>query len=53
MKKYSKGLVALSGVLVVLGHALTDGQIEANEVPELLIAVGVAFGVYRVPNTRP
>lgn len=51
MKKYAKAFVAASGVLIVLGEALSDGALSGQEGLSLLVALGVAFGVYRVPNT--
>lgn len=50
MKKYAKLFVAVSGVLVVLGEALSDGAISGQETLSLVVALGVALGVYRVPN---
>lgn len=53
LRKYRKGVVALAGVLVVLGGALTDGAVTADEVTDILIAIGVACGVFAVPNSTP
>jgi len=50
MNKYRKGLVAAAGVLAVLSKALTDGAVDGSEMLEIALALGVAFGVYRVPN---
>lgn len=50
MSKYAKFFVAASGVLVVLGEALSDGSVSGQEGLSLIVAVGVALGVYRVPN---
>lgn len=52
VSKYRKGLIALSGVLAVLGKALADGAVDAGETVEILTAALVAFGVYRVPNDQ-
>jgi hypothetical protein len=50
MKKYSKALVAASGVLIALGEALSDGSFDATDIAQIAGAALVAFGVYRVPN---
>lgn len=50
MQKYAKALAGLSGVLIVLGEALRDGSVSGQEGFSLLVSLGVAFGVYRVPN---
>ena len=50
MKKYSKAFVAASGVLLVLANVLSDGAISADDGLQVLVALGVALGVYRVPN---
>ena len=53
MKRYSKALVAASGVLVALVEALSDGSIDTGDVGQIIIAAAIAFGVYRVPNAPP
>lgn len=50
MSKYRKGLIAASGVLLVLGEALADGALGSGDLVNLVSAAAVAFGVYRVPN---
>lgn len=50
LRKYRKALVAVAGVAAVFGKVAIDGSISAQEAAELLGAVAIAFGVYRVPN---
>ena len=50
MRKYSKFFVAASGVLVAAGEALSDGSVDMTDGMQVLAAVAIAFGVYRVPN---
>lgn len=51
-KKYRKAIVAAAGVGVVVCKALVDGQITPDEVLGVIVAVGVAVGVYQVPNKQ-
>lgn len=50
ISRYSKTIVALGGVLVVLGKALADGSVSFSEAQEILVAVAVMAGVYQVRN---
>jgi hypothetical protein len=50
LTKYRKALVAASGVLIVVGRAIADASISASEAADIILALGVALGVYRVPN---
>jgi hypothetical protein len=50
LSKYRKAFVGASGVLVVLGEALSDGAVSGQEALSLVVALSVAFGVYGVPN---
>lgn len=45
-----KALVAVAGVLAVLGQVLSDGSISGAEVGLLVTAVATAAGVYLAPN---
>lgn len=47
---YAKAIVACAGVAVVLAQVVSDGQVSLDEAKELAVAVGVATGVYAVPN---
>lgn len=53
MKRYAKALVAASGVLVAVGEALADGAVDQGDVLQIIGAIAVAYGVYRVPNKQP
>lgn len=50
LKRYRKAIVGVSGVLIVIGESLRDGEISGGEGFNIAVAVAVAFGVYRVPN---
>jgi hypothetical protein len=50
LSKYSKFFVALSGVLLAAGEALSDGSVDATDAAQVVGAALIAFGVYRVPN---
>lgn len=50
MKKYSKALVAASGVLVALGEAGRDGSIDQGEAFTIMSAIAVAVGVWAARN---
>lgn len=52
MGRYAKAVIAAGAAIGVLGLALADGTISGDEVWQIVIAVGAALGVYRVPN-RP
>lgn len=47
---YAKAAVAVLGVAMVTAKALADGELTMDEVTEIAIAIGVASGVYAVPN---
>ena len=51
MSKYRKAIVAVAGVLVVLGNVLSDGSLTLEEGVLLATSALAAFGVYQVPNT--
>lgn len=53
MKRYSKAIVAVSGVLIAIGEAGRDGSLDQADVFGIILALGVAFGVYRIPNKPP
>ena len=53
MSKYRKGLIAAAGVAAVIGKVAIDGTLTGIEIAELLGALAIAFGVYRVPNELP
>lgn len=50
MSRYAKAFVAASGVLIALGEALSNGSIDTADVGQIVGAIAVAYGVYRVPN---
>ena len=53
MNQYRKAFVAASGVFIALGEALADGSIDMTDGMQILGAIALAYGVYRVPNTPP
>lgn len=53
MNQYRKAFVAASGVLVALGEALSDGSLDMTDGMQILGAIALAYGVYRVPNAAP
>ena len=50
MSKARKALVAVAGVLAVLGQVLADGAIDSSETGLLLTSIATAVGVYLFPN---
>lgn len=50
MNKYRKALVAASGVLIAVGEAIRDGQIDGSEGFTIISAVAIAIGVWGVRN---
>lgn len=53
LKEIAKAVVAVLGVLVVVGNGLADdGHLSVDEIVAIATALGVALGVYTVPN-RP
>lgn len=50
MKKYRKAIVAASGVLIALGEATADGSLDMTDGLQILGAIALAYGVWRVPN---
>jgi hypothetical protein len=50
MGKYAKFIVAGGAAIVAAGTALVDGQVNADEVWQIVLAIGAALGVYAVPN---
>ena len=53
LKRIAKAVVAVCGVLVVAGQGLLDdGSLSTDEIFAIATAVGVALGVYQVPNSR-
>lgn len=52
MNKYRKAFVAASGVLIALGEALSDGSLDMTDGMQVLGAIALAYGVYRVPNVQ-
>lgn len=53
MKQYNKAFVAASGVFIALGEALSDGSLDMTDGFQLIGAIALAYGVYRVPNEKP
>lgn len=53
MSNYRKLVVALAGVLSVVGQALADAQLDASEVGVIASAVAVAIGVFYAKNESP
>jgi hypothetical protein len=51
MSPYRKALVAAAGVLLVVGQALADGDVDAAEVGVIATAVATALGVFYARNT--
>lgn len=47
---YAKAVVAVCGVVVLAAKAVADGVVTQDEVVAVVTAVGVAVGVYQVPN---
>lgn len=50
MSPYRKALVAVGGVLLVVGQALVDGQVTAAEAGLIATAVATAIGVFAARN---
>lgn len=50
IQPYAKTAVAVGGIVVLVGRAALDGAISSEELNEILLACGIGFGVYRVPN---
>ena len=50
MSRVRKALVAVAGVLAVLGQVLADGAIDSSETGLLLTSIATAVGVYLFPN---
>lgn len=51
LQSIAKAIVALAGVLVVVGNGLADdGSLSVDEIVSIGTAVGVALGVYQIPN---
>lgn len=53
MSKYKKAVVAVAGFLTVLGAALEDASISADEAGVLVVTALTAFGVFAVKNAPP
>lgn len=52
VSKYSKALVAAAGVIVLVAQSYLDDQsFSTDELVAIATAVGVALGVYQLPNT--
>jgi hypothetical protein len=53
MTRYRKLLIALVGAAVIALNDLFDIQVgyEASAIIDTTVALGVAFGVFAVPNT--
>lgn len=49
---YAKTVVAVGGIVVMLGKALLDGAITGDEAVQIGTAVLVALGVYAKPNKQ-
>lgn len=49
---YAKAVVAVAGVVLLIGKALVDGVLTGDEVQAVVIAAGVALGVYSAPNKQ-
>ncbi len=47
---YAKAIVAFGGVVLLLAKALSDGVLSQDDIAEVVGAIGVAYGVWRVPN---
>lgn len=51
LKSVAKAAIAVAGVVIVAAQGLVDdGSLTTDEIVAIAVAVGVAAGVYRVPN---
>lgn len=49
---YAKAVVAVVGVVALVAKSLVDGVLTSDEIVSIGVAIGVAFGVYQVPNKK-
>lgn len=52
LSPYSKAVVAVGGVVVLIGKALADSHISSDELLAIGTAIAVALGVYQLPNKK-
>lgn len=53
IQKIAKAVVAVVGVIIVVANGLVDdGRLTTDEIVAIGTAIGVALGVYRVPNKK-
>ncbi len=51
LSPYAKSVVAVLGILILIANAVVDGVFTQDELIAILTAIGVAIGVYQVPNS--
>lgn len=49
---YSKAIVAFSGVVLLFANLVSDGTLSPDDVSKVFAAAVVAYGVWRVPNSK-